>query len=269
MIFFDNFILELIMKYRIALTEFPAFDALYENIDIAKDSFDFEFVKTDEINAAELLKTGKANLALLTPSALAGISKNGDWRIIPSTLLAAKGYSELFSIAFKQNLKSIDTIYFPNNSKHLSNITKILFAERFDIVLEFIYDATDKDRADAEFICKSDEQIEHNLDLCEDWFDTFEFPLPLAFWVAPAEIDDYSIVELTKKLRDELTPNLEVVQELTDNPNYDARNGEILWAWNEEIETSIDETIDLLYYHHLIDQIIDVKIFGRDYSHED
>ncbi len=257
------------MKYKIAITDFPAFNVLHENISDAKETFDFDYFKVSEMAAADMLLSGKSNLALLTPTAFATISKKGNWRILNSTILVSKGYSEQLSISFKQSLKSIESIFAEESIQHIENIIKILFAERFDIDVEFLHKASDRQKADGVLCSKSGEHSELSIDISEDWYDTFEFALPLAFWVVPAELEDYSVVNLTHKLKDELTPDVEPISELSDNSKYEARSGEIFWGWNDEVEQAIDETVDLLYYHHCISDIIDIKIFGRDYSNDD
>ncbi|MCX8055511.1 MAG: hypothetical protein N3A67_07585, partial [Ignavibacteria bacterium] len=108
-----------------------------------------------------------------------------------------------------------------------------------------------------------------SIDISEEWFDAFEFPLPIAFWVTSGEIENADMLEIIDNIKDNLLSNKETINENTDTAKYQERSGEIIWKWSEEIESALDKTIDLLFYHQIIDDIPDTKILGRDYSDDD
>ncbi|HOM04580.1 MAG TPA: hypothetical protein PLU67_03695 [Candidatus Kapabacteria bacterium] len=252
------------MKYKIAVIENKLFEPLYNNI--GSDGF---LIKTTEEKAADLLQSNQVEIALLTPTALARISKKGDWRIIPSTALATKGYAELLTLSFKQNLNSIDSIYFEDANYYLKSIIQLLLAEKFDIHTKISSDKVSKDEVDAYISCFAEQAGEFSIDISEEWFDAFEFPLPIAFWVTSGEIENADMIELTNSIKDKLLTNYETINENAERTKYQQRSGEIIWKWSEEIENALDKTMDLLFYHQIINDIPDTKILGRDYSDDD
>lgn len=251
------------MKYRIAVIENKLFEPLYAN-----SGEKFSLIKTTDENVGKLLLRKQVELGLLTPLEFAKIAKNGDWRIIPTTVLATKGYAELITLTFKQNLKSIDSIYFENSNNYLKAIIEILLAEKFDIHTKITSDACNYEDFDAYVSYFANQAGDYTIDISEEWFDTFEFPLPIAFWVTIGEIEDKELINITNTIKDELLNKSESIDEYTESTKYQARKGEILWQWTDEIEEAIDKTMDLMFYHHIIDDIPDTKIFGRDYSDE-
>ncbi len=252
------------MKYKIAVIENKLFEPLYNNI--GSNGF---LIKTTEEKAADLLQSNQVEIALLTPTALAKISKKGDWRIIPSTVLATKGYAELLTLSFKQNLNSIDSIYFENANYYLKSIIQLLLAEKFDIHTKITTGKVNIDEVDAYISYFADQAGDYSIDISEEWFDAFEFPLPIAFWVTSGEIAGVDMIEITNNIKDTFLTNQESVNETTDTAKHQQRSGEIIWKWSEEIEAALDKTMDLLFYYQIIDDIPDTKILGRDYSDDD
>lgn len=249
------------MHFRIAVIENKLFEPLYIN-GLYKDIL----IKTTEEKAAELLLNTQVEIAMMTPLSFAKISKKGDWRLIPTTVLATKGYSELLTLSFQQNLKTLQDIYFENGNEYLIAITKILLAEKYDIHTNITNKSSNAGNFDAFISYFAKDAGEFTIDVSEDWYDTFEFPLPFVFWVAPAEIEDSKILLITEEIKDHLLTKSEHIDEYTDAPKHISRSGEIIWQWSDEIEDAIDKTMDLLFYHHIIEDIPDTKIFGRDYS---
>ncbi len=252
------------MKYKIAVIENKLFEPLYNNI-----GSDGVIIKTTEEKAAELLQSNQVDIALLTPTAFAKISRKGDWRIIPSTVLATKGYAELLTLSFKQNLNSIDSIYFEDANYYLKSIIQLLLAEKFDIHTKISSGNVNIEEVDAYISYFAENAGDFSIDISEEWFDAFEFPLPIAFWVTCGEIENADMLEITDNIKDNLLSNKETINERTDTARYQERSGEIIWKWSEEIESALDKTMDLLFYHQIIDDIPDTKILGRDYSDDD
>ncbi|HOQ48636.1 MAG TPA: hypothetical protein PLV01_02265, partial [Candidatus Kapabacteria bacterium] len=92
---------------------------------------------------------------------------------------------------------------------------------------------------------------------------------PIAFWVTSGEIENADMIELTNSIKDKLLTNYETINENAERTKYQQRSGEIIWKWSEEIENALDKTMDLLFYHQIINDIPDTKILGRDYSDDD
>jgi len=249
------------MRYRIAVIENKLFEPLYINC-LERDLL----IKTTEEKVSELLLNTRVEIAMMTPLSFAKISKKGDWRILPTTVLATKGYSELLTLSFKQNMKTLDHIYFEDASEYLISIAKILLAEKYDIQTNITNKAYSIEDFDAFISYFAKDAGKFTIDLSEEWFDTFEFPLPFVFWVVPAEIEDTKILLITEEIKDNLLAKSEQIEEYADEQSHISRSGEIIWRWNDEIEEAIDKTMDLLFYHHIIDDIPDTKVFGRDYS---
>ena len=166
-------------------------------------------------------------------------------------------------------MNSIDSIYFEDANYYLKSIIQLLLAEKFDIHTKISSDKVSKDEVDAYISCFAEQAGEFSIDISEEWFDAFEFPLPIAFWVTSGEIENADMIELTNSIKDKLLTNYETINENAERTKYQQRSGEIIWKWSEEIENALDKTMDLLFYHQIINDIPDTKILGRDYSDDD
>ncbi len=255
------------MKIRIAVPNAPIFKPFFEELEnsIYKDSIDIVYVS--EMKAAEMLNARTVDLSLLTPVAYSSIYKTLDLRILPTVALAARGYSELYNLSLKQGLKSINSIYFPQRGSYAEIISLIVLSERYELEPEkVVADKLDEKSIDAFFSYYGEDTGNFTIDLTEDWLDTFEFMLPIAFWVVPSEFKDLEILDLVNSIKEKDLQMIETVDEITDNQNYEPRQGEIQWQFDDEFEKALEETLDLLFYRFLIPELIDVKVFGRDYE---
>jgi hypothetical protein len=124
------------------------------------------------------------------------------------------------------------------------------------------------------------------LDLTEDWYDTFEIPLILGFWIADVEkIDENTIPEVNSfaninlgekaeenncdceeehcDCEDEHHHEIDEFDEFSEDENYQ-RVGFKHWNWNKNFVDFLEKTLDLLYYHNYTTHIVDVNLSEKE-----
>lgn len=253
------------MSIRIAVPNNKIYRKLYSNIDELKKEFDISLKIVSEQQCSELFKANLADIALLTPLGYgAGLGK-ADYRIIPGVCLSYEGYNGFASICFKEGLSHIKSIASPAADDFLMLTGKILMSERYNVLLPLIKkNATVKEllkEYDSVIYWEDNEKIQLKLDVCEMWQDSFETPLPVAFWVALAEEYPDDAVEIVNRLMDKTVKPVEEITEF-DYPDeqYEARFGNIYHQWNEKIMESMEHILQMLYYYQMFKDIPAIKI---------
>ncbi len=100
------------------------------------------------------------------------------------------------------------------------------------------------------------------MDVSEDWFETFDIPLPIGFWVVRNEEEPANVMEFTKKFAlDDLPEEIEIKPHAGHNQYDIDRQGFILTRWNDESKSALEQTLEFLYYHRLLPELPAVKIF--------
>lgn len=234
----------------------------------------FEFVRIDEnIDIIEALNDNKVDLALINPYIYAQISSELDYAIVPTKCKAALGFTGIAHIYFAEFLREINTMAYTNNNQYLQLISKIVLKEKYlfepqttnveDIKID------DLKKFDALLTTKKLENLKNSLDLTEEWFDTFEFPLPIAFWASSVNLDIEDISEITNLMFHSSTSDNNVYEYTEIGDTYYEREGLIANDFSEEIFNSIESTIQLFYQIGLIDNIKDVKILGSEENYSE
>jgi predicted solute-binding protein len=257
------------MAIKAVIADNPIFDCLVSNATAAGGAdFNTDILRIDESQCHSALIDNKADIAFLSPLGYGLGATQADFRIIPGRCMAASGYTGLASIVFRGGLHTIRKCGMAFENEFSSVIAKLLLAEKFGIQPQFdCFDAPLQEillTHEAAVIRGVAPNDYYSLDVSEEWFDSYEVPLPLGFWVCRHDCNIDSIAAITESLADSDLPAEEVITE--NNPvgdNY-PRSGKIHYRWNDEIEATLVQTIHLLYYRLLLSDIAAIKILGRD-----
>ncbi|PKL79643.1 MAG: hypothetical protein CVV25_07175 [Ignavibacteriae bacterium HGW-Ignavibacteriae-4] len=256
------------MKIKIAIPDNPIFRELFFNADAVCKEFGITLIRTSEREVATLFETNRVDVAFMTPMDYGRGTRISDYRIVPANVYAVSGYSRIASTFFKPGLKTITSCGSPNAKDFIMSIGKILLAERYNIIVDLAETKSEKkDEILAEFdsamLWKKNFADDTALDITEDWLDTYDMPLVMGTWVTRHEEEPN---DLTRILRLFESDSLHGTKKVTDKPNeeYDPREGEILYTWNEEMEKSYDALLEILFYHQLTNEMATVKIMGDE-----
>lgn len=256
------------MPIRLAAPSNKIYENLLANYKNNKDKFDIELFKTTESQCADMMVSGKVEIALLTPLEYSRIHKDLDLKIIPGPALALNGFSQDVSIYFNPGLKNIDTCAIESKEDYLMKIAQVTLAERYGLSPDFIEMKegirASLDEYDAAIVYGKSTAQNAALDFSEDWHDSMNHSLPLAFWVCRAEEYPENVIEIVTSLKNPAVPNKEIIIDDTQEGEEFQRSGVRIYQWNYEIENALDETMQFLYYHQLVNNIVDSKVLGRD-----
>lgn len=252
------------MKLRFAIPKNTIFNDYY-----SRSNSDIEILLLEEKNCIDMISSKKVDAAILSPYGYSIGVAVSDYRIVPGPILALRGYTGFTSVYFRNDLTNIFNSSIDNPDDFISIASKIIFSEKYDIALtpKLLSNEIDIAIKNSDVIISSKMSKENKpiLDISEDWFDTFEFPLILGFWVINSEKEDIDFLSLVNSIVDPAIPTEEIITEnIPENENRQPRTGSIIRKWSPEIEASLDETIRLLYYHQYIKEIAAVKLLGRD-----
>ena len=236
------------------------------NIEIVCKERGYELIKAEEKLCREHFLLNRGSLALLSPTGYGMGLKSADFRIIPTYTAGLVGFGAKASLYFNSGLSTIDKIGCNYPDDFMMVIGNILLSERYEIHSEL-----EKAQGSVSVLLEkystamaygNDENIS-SMDISEDWFETFEIPLLLGFWVVRNEEEPEDVIELTKAFAmDDLPEEVEVDYRHASHNDNDEREGRIITRWNEDISTALEQTLELLYYHKILPEIPAVKIYG-------
>jgi hypothetical protein len=234
---------------RFGFTNNPISDLLLrENI---SSNEDFQLVNLKQTEIEEKIRNGLLDGGLVDPITYSNLKKNVDVRIIPTTCLFLEDYSDTFGLKITNSHKELNKLSLNFESEYLYNISKILLNERYEIDImnvpsnggsEIVYDNS-----------------QATLDISEDWYESFKYALPMLFWVVKYE-DGKVPVEDYINLFNAISISENEVKSTPDN----TRMGRIIRNWETICENSLDETLELLYYNNLVNELQCSKIFIND-----
>jgi predicted solute-binding protein len=253
------------MAIRIAVPTKKYFKPLIDNFDKIKDQYDLELLIAPEDKVAEMLMEGEAEIGLLNPLDYGKLLLSNEFEIIPTTCLSAASYSDLEKIYFAENLTSISSIGLETKDPFLELITKITLLEKYNFETNSSIFEGSAEKALKKFDAVLSSEIipgkPNSLDLTEEWFDTFEYELPLGFWVTRMDADTKTFAEVTLKIaKEELPDTLPMVEEVKKaDTNYE-REGIIKLQFDRSTESAIDDILELFYQLGYLDEMIDAKI---------
>ena len=258
------------MKIKIGIPENPIYRQLFFNAESVSKEFGITLISAPEREIGKLFEQNKLDVAFLTPLDYGRGTKISDYRIIPSNVMAVNGYSRFASTFFKQGLQTITNCGSPTPDDFLMAIGKILLAERYSIIVDLKKcDSEKKDdilnEYDSAILWKKNFVDDTALDITEDWLDTYSIPLVLGAWVVRHQEEPEGLDRILKLFESD---SLHSKSKVVDKPNeeYDPREGEILYTWNEEIEKSYDALLEILFYHQYTNEIATVKMMGDELS---
>lgn len=255
------------MPIKIAFPKKEYYKVLIENFQEIEKKFDLEMIFCNDKEAADLLKTGGADLALLNPLTYGLILQSDEYKLLPSTCISAINFTNLEKVYFAENLKFISTVAMESDDLFIALITKLILLEKYNFETKTsVFNGKVKDalkQYEAYVTTKTCDKTHSPLDLSEEWFDTLEYELPLGFWVIKNDSDSDSdlMMNITKELsKEELPYSIKVNEHILENETDYQREGEIKYQFDSQTETAIDNIMELLYQLGYLDDIADSKI---------
>ncbi len=224
-----------------------------------------EFNKFD--NIIEAFNNNQIDLALVDPLTYAQISGELDYLIVPTKCLSAIGYTEIATIYLGEHLRRIRNLAYCPQNEYLALLSHILLNEKYSVDIETTktHEISIKSLESFDAILSTDKfDYKNTLDLTEEWFDTFESPLPLAFWIVSEKYATDLITEITNNLfnyQDQENLTTHILEKVT---NHYEREGMINYDFSDGFINSLDEIIQLFYQLGVVDDMKDLKILGED-----
>ncbi len=227
----------------------------------------YDLERIDETAISNLLNNSKVDLALVDPITYANISSENEYAIVPTKCLLAAGYTGIATIYFAKYLRDIQTLAYSPENNFLAILASIILKEKYSFETENIelinISINDLKNYDAIIHTQKFDGYNNTLDLTEEWFDAFEYPLPFAFWIAPIDSDYDSITQITNLMFDS-SPKDKIISQYNQSETfYYHREGIIANEFSEEAIKSIEDTIQLFYQIGLIDNMKDLRILGN------
>ncbi|MGA2298660.1 MAG: MqnA/MqnD/SBP family protein [FCB group bacterium] len=252
------------MELTLAIPENQIYNSFISKKDDYKNHT-LKIIRTSEQQCFNMLINNKVQVSLLTPYGYGQGLVKSDLRIIPGTALGAIGYTGLATIVFNKGIRIFKTLTCNDKNDFVSIISKIILAERYSLLLNLVEQKGTNQELPANFetaiIFGKGEENVTDLDLTEDWLDTYEMPLPLAFWVCKADLPFENIPEILTDIFEPVKMAADIIK--SENDAYE-RQGKFIWQWNNEMENALEQTLQLLFFHQFLPEIPAIKIWGRD-----
>ena len=249
---------------RLAIPNNIIYDKLVENVNQAQLPEPVEIFRVEESRCLDFLINNRVSAALLSPIGYGKELIRTDLRIIPGPMIALHGFTQTASIIFKKNLFTINKVISPFPDDFLMIIGKILLAERYNIFTKITKNLDSNKLLSEDFDCiitySKHEYSSSSLDISEDWHDTYQQPLPLGFWVCKAAETPENIEAILNSIAVPSLTEFQVIEENIHSSEHEARRGKIIYQWNEEIESALEHTFHILFYHQILNDIPGVKM---------
>ncbi len=256
------------MPIRIGVPNNIQYDFLLENFAQLKAQYSLSLIRDSEDKILQMFKGNLLDAVLLSPLSYGKGMPDSDFRIIPSHCLALENYTGFASIYFNRNSNQFKTLAAESENSFLTIASRIVMAERYNSFPEIIEMKADKvkmlSKCDTAVLWERSTGDEFALDLTEQWFDTYEFPLPIAMWVCKAVDYPENIARIVEELTNS-DKKEELVSEAIDinGSNY-VREGVIHKYWNEDIENSLFQTLELLFLLQIYTDIPAIKVLDKE-----
>ena len=256
------------MSIKIGVPSNTIYDRIFSRFDEIKDTFGLELKRLPESKLIDLFHLNQFDIALLSPIGYASNPSNADLRIIPSACLSTASATGLAEFSFKSGLTDLRTCAVDGSGDFLIETAKILLEERYSIAPNFVDSAPPVSRmleqADSAIAWGKADSAAMSMDISELWFDSYEMPLPIAFWVVRNEEYPEQIVDIIKGLHERDIPIEESIYSEIDNSGEAELLGKLFWYWSQDIENALEETFQLLFCRQMIPVIPAIKILGRE-----
>jgi hypothetical protein len=214
----------------------------------AKPTADHQVITAPQSECELLLRTARAELALISPLGYGSASPLSDYRIVGTTCLVAHEYTGLATIRFRAGLELPRTYYAPEPADFITTIGLLLMAEQHELTLTAVGSPA---MADCVIAWESDGTFDDHpvaIDLTEEWWLAMECGLPLGIWVCRSELaDEYDLVALTNALAETASQD--------DPPT-------LQWNWNDDAKASVATTLEMLYYHRYIAELPQISVIA-------
>lgn len=203
---------------KVALVDFlNAYPLYYALVNKIIDS-DIEFIKKMPSVCAKMLAEKQTDVGI-APSI--EYAKN-DYYIIPNTCISSDYKVKSVALFLKKPIKSVKTVKLDKNSNTSVTLTKILFAYKYKLNVEYVLE-----KADCELVIGDNAlyRIEHTyeqvIDLAYEWLDFTGYPFVFALWIANSKIPKH-YVDLFLKSKNWGVKHLDIIAEaFCDTHNYD------------------------------------------------
>lgn len=257
------------MKIKLAIPENLPIKPQKEALERFTNENNITIFQLQEKQCIELYLSGKVDACLVNPLDYGKNLDKSDSVIVPYSAISIIDYTEVASLIFEKELDTFQTIATSNASSFLFIATKLILAERYDMVLkETIFDGSEKDmlaKADCAFILGKSKNDFNSLDIGEEWYDTFEMPLPFTFWICRTEEHPDDIEKIILAFSEIVeSKSLGINENKTKHNDIPERHGRIEIGFNPEFEEALAQTFHFLYYHQQIKDIPELKILGRE-----
>jgi hypothetical protein len=254
---------------KLAVPDNDIFAKLYGNDVFIAESQDLQIFKVREQDAHRLLLDKKVDAALLTPLGYGMGYQDAEFRIVPETALATVDFTGLASVFFKEGLKKVSKVASSSPDDFLIKIGGILLAEKYGFDIELFEAKGTKDEIlqhyDAAILWEASSATDNALDISDEWFDLFGMPLPLLAWVT---WEDVSQENIRNRIKSIAAINLEKEENRYETSNdkvdYNLRQGQLFWSWNEDVEKAFEQVLQFLFFHQFFEHIPAVKVLGRE-----
>lgn len=254
------------MNVTIAIPDNNLAEKLIPRYDDIKFQFDLKLLRVSETRVLDLLVSEKAQIALISPFEYGKALKKLDLRIIPVNALSAISFTGFVDIILKSSLEKIENFIIDSKWTYLGIIAFILMKEKYNQHPVMNITLTPFQERDYDLIV-TEHNVDNgilNLDVSEEWYDLYEVPLPIYFWVCRAEENINDIELIVKSLLGDKIESYKIKEEQLSEKNYYPREGQLLCDFSEEFHKSLDFVLQNLYFHQFISDIPEIKILGRD-----
>lgn len=221
---------------------------LRDNIGVNSD---INLINIEQDEIVKKLSNGLIEAALVDPITYSKLKKNNDVRIIPCSVLFLEDYTNTLGLNITSESSELNKLSLPFKSDYLYQISKLLLAERYHITIMDV-----PSMGGSEIVVNNELAT---LDISEDWYESFKLKLPLLFWVVKFD-DGKVLVEDYVNLFNSIS----LTQDEVFSTDDQTRQGRIIRRWDNECEESLDETLELLFYHNLVDELFCSKLYSND-----
>jgi len=251
------------MKNKIFILDTLIIEPIVANLVSSCKEFNFELYRIDESEMFNVLKANRYDLALINPLLYGKSMGFADLRILPETCIAHVGFTGMLSLRFAFNSPDLSVVNVQSPNSFVAAAAKILLSERYDLEPDFV--KSDVSSSDAANLIIGGQSPENSLDLSEDWYDTFEIPLPLAFWCGKNEEILPEYIQLVNDSKNEnLSKEFAVHENIDENTGNYVRSGSIITHWSDEIKSAVEQTLQMLYLRGYFNDIPAVKLPNDD-----
>jgi chorismate dehydratase len=240
-----------------------------------KESADtFELVANSNPENVKLLREDKLDAAFLSPIEYA--RHFNIFSVIPNIAVSSEGFSKTISLFFKEGLKEIKSIATDLKNPSEMVLAKIVMLEKYDINPQFIQQTGNLndmlEKADSALIIgepnlSSLKEFQNKLDLVDEWYDITELPFVHGFWISREGKLTPGEIELIQKSASYGASHLTEIAALFRDYQTDELV-EYLSAFHYELnsrtESGLSEYLRMAYYHHIIDDLPEIKFLKEN-----